>query len=269
MNYNTIMQQTPQQVTLPSTMPAIQSFIPGAALQTCVVDVMNDLWCWGPNDFGEVGDGTTKAVTTPTLVHGGPWGLASLGGNDQWTEGAHTCALDRTGTLFGWGSDSLDQLGISNTSVVVSPSAVPPEAGWKEIGTGTSFTCGIRADGTVWCWGHSFDPNTAQLTTVPWQISSQTDWHGLAAGASWACALRGDNSAWCWGYGALGSTGAPISSNSPVKVAATTPWSSLSIGLTQACGLDDHGHLWCWGSNASGEVGNGTINEAAQPTPVP
>jgi alpha-tubulin suppressor-like RCC1 family protein len=268
-NYTTIMQQAPEQVTLPAGMPAIASFVPGAALQTCVVDVMKGLWCWGPNDFGEVGNGTTKAVTGPVAVRGGPWVGGSVSGDDVWWAGAHTCAIDSTGTLFAWGSDSLDQLAIASTSTVPAPSAVAAGAQWKEIATGSSFSCGIRSDGTVWCWGHSFDPNSSDETPEPWQLSTETDWHGLAAGASWACALRGDSSAWCWGYGTLGSNGAPTMSSDALRVTATTTWASLSIGLHQACGLDQHAQVWCWGHNDSGEVGNGTINEVDQPVLIP
>ncbi len=267
-NYTTIMKQTPQEVPASGEMPAFGAFVPGAALQSCLADTDGGLWCWGPNVFGEVGNGTTSPVASPTSVPGGPWRSTSVGGDDVCWAGAHTCAINGARSLFCWGSDVLDQLGVVSSSSFTTPASVGT-AEWNEVGTGTSFTCGIRADGTIWCWGHSFDPNSSDMTTQPWQVSAETDWHGLSAGASMACALRGDASAWCWGNGFLGSAGAPSISNSPLKVGGVDSWSSLSVGLNQACGLDHDSFLWCWGANTLGQVGNGSSATDPEPTSNP
>jgi alpha-tubulin suppressor-like RCC1 family protein len=266
MTYTTMMEQTPQSVLVPDGAPAF-AFVPGAALQSCLLDANGGLSCWGPNVFGEVGNSTRSLVASPVAVPGGPWRSATVAGDDVWWAGAHTCALDGSGALSCWGSDNLDQLGFLSAAPVATPAVVGTS--WKEIGTGTSYTCGIGSDGTISCWGHAFDPNSPDMTTTPWQVSSETDWTGLSAGASMACALRGDASAWCWGYGPLGSANAPSVSDIPLQVGTVASWSSISVGLNQGCGLDESSMLWCWGNNSSGQVGNGTFKLQPEPTPIP
>jgi alpha-tubulin suppressor-like RCC1 family protein len=74
---------------------------------TCAVTADLSLVCWGANDAGQLGNGTTAAspTTTPTPV-AGLAGVASVAAG-----GAHTCARLVDGTVSCWGADTSGQLG--------------------------------------------------------------------------------------------------------------------------------------------------------------
>jgi alpha-tubulin suppressor-like RCC1 family protein len=73
---------------------------------TCAVKDDHFLLCWGRNDSGQLGDGTTVHKNIPTLVGMDMnWGSVSAGE-------AHTCGVRTTGTLWCWGDNFYGKLGI-------------------------------------------------------------------------------------------------------------------------------------------------------------
>jgi len=105
-----------------------------------------EVWCWGSNESGQVGTGSTaEAVSTPMRV-----GKAS-----DWTalDAAYvsTCAI-RAGELYCWGHNDSGQLGTGSTDLLLrSPARVGSETDWTAVSTG-AHTCGLRSDG-LYCWG--------------------------------------------------------------------------------------------------------------------
>jgi alpha-tubulin suppressor-like RCC1 family protein len=73
---------------------------------TCAVLVGGDVKCWGSDDFGQLGDGSTTAQPAPVSVsglNGTAVGIAAGGG--------HTCVLLQSGGVRCWGSNQSGQLG--------------------------------------------------------------------------------------------------------------------------------------------------------------
>ena len=134
---------------------------------------------------------------------------------------------------------------------------------WTAVDAGFRFTCGIRAPGTVWCWGNNSSGQLGDGTTrphrVPAQVGDDSDWATLSLGSNHACATRSDGSLWCWGYnldGELGD-GTTDKRTRPVQVGSGIRWDSVSAGSLHTCGTSG-GELWCWGANYSGQLGDGT-----------
>ncbi|HEY3011153.1 MAG TPA: Ig-like domain-containing protein [Gemmatimonadales bacterium] len=85
---------------------------------TCGFTDTGAAYCWGENERGQVGDGTTIDRSLPSAVAGG------LSFADLEAGFRHTCALTTSGTLYCWGSGAAGQLGINSTSQRNAPAKV-------------------------------------------------------------------------------------------------------------------------------------------------
>ncbi len=86
---------------------------------TCGNDDTNAAWCWGRNDFGQLGNGAMINSSTPVAV-----APAATAAGWITTGTAHTCAVNATGKPFCWGANSVGQLGIGNTTGSNTPAPV-------------------------------------------------------------------------------------------------------------------------------------------------
>jgi alpha-tubulin suppressor-like RCC1 family protein len=202
--------------------------VSGGGFHTCARRQDGTIWCWGLNDSGELGVGDTVARHTPVQT-GCPDGECI----DDWvsiTSGAfHSCAIREGGELWCWGGNLNGQLGVGPTMDTDSTRPLQVESGtWRAVQGGTSHTCGIRQDGTLWCWGENDDGqlgvgNTnrrAQPTAV--EVRTPNDWFAVRPGGAHTCAIRSDGSLWCWGSNDQGQLGhgadAPARETVPQRV---------------------------------------------------
>jgi alpha-tubulin suppressor-like RCC1 family protein len=140
--------------TTPTPVWFLDSPIPFAQISagdyfTCALESTSDVSCWGKNDRGQIGDGTTIDRLTPVFVD-----LPSGHAYEQVTAGTrHACALADDGTVYCWGSSSNGQLGNGATIDLHTPVvALMPNAA-VFIDAGGNTTCAIDVDGLLWCWG--------------------------------------------------------------------------------------------------------------------
>lgn len=78
--------------------------VPGGT-HTCGVTVAGAAYCWGRNDFGQLGDGSREGRTTPVRVSGGSSFASVTAGS------TYTCGLTPVGAVYCWGHDQRGQLG--------------------------------------------------------------------------------------------------------------------------------------------------------------
>lgn len=146
---------------------------------------------------------------------------------------------------------------------------------WVSLHAGSEFSCGLHANGSLWCWGaNSFGqlgiPASAKVT-APVQALPYADWITIETGSANTCGIRRDRSLWCWGrnyYGELGVNGLGSFSAAPVQITSPSQWRSVSVGFNHVCGIGVDGILFCWGANHTAELGDGTVENRAQPMPV-
>ena len=210
------------------------------------------LWCWGSNEYGQLGNGGLEDKNVPTRA----------GTDTDWVSldagGQHSCGLRDDGSgpsLWCWGYNEYGQLGDGSTENRNAPTQVGTDTDWVSVAAGFGHTYGIRNDGSgpsLWCWGGS----TAGEKSVPTQVGTDTDWVSVDAGFWHSCGIRNDGSGsslWCWGYndrGQLGD-GSIEDKNVPTQVAADADWLTLSTRQCQTCGIrgdEANRTLWCWGS---------------------
>jgi hypothetical protein len=125
---------------------------------SCAIDNTNNLYCWGFNGSGQLGDGTTNFYSNlPILVTLVPGGAPFL--VTQVSAGlSHTCAIDITNNLYCWGGNSFGQLGDSTTvsknlPTLITISTSSPPTAFTQIGTGQYHTCAIDNVNDLYCWG--------------------------------------------------------------------------------------------------------------------
>jgi alpha-tubulin suppressor-like RCC1 family protein len=84
-------------------------------VHTCGVTTAGAAYCWGLNNFGQLGDNSTTNRTSPVAVTGGlSFAAVSAGGQ-------HTCGVTTAGTAYCWGSNSSGQLGNGTTITNLVP----------------------------------------------------------------------------------------------------------------------------------------------------
>lgn len=128
----------------------------------CGLVASGQAYCWGRNDVGQLGDGTTINRSEPTAVSGGVlFQTIAAGGNwlpdengNPTIAGGFTCGLNTGGKAYCWGSNAAGRLGIgSAAAAAVSPQPVAGDITFTGIRVGAYHGCGLAVSGAAYCWG--------------------------------------------------------------------------------------------------------------------
>jgi len=140
---------------------------------------------------------------------------------DGWKEVATsayaTCALDADSMPRCWGGQE------------EFTGHTPPDEPFDHIFGGPNYFCGLRADGTAWCWGN---------LVVSGQVDQSLHFTKLSTHEDGSCGLTPDGTVVCWGYDRYGEATAPEGT-----------FTDVDVGGAYSCGVRTDGHITCWGSN--------------------
>jgi alpha-tubulin suppressor-like RCC1 family protein len=214
--------------------------ITAGAAHGCGILMDDSVLCWGKGDMGQLVPPRGQFV--------------ELSAGDE-----HSCALQSDGQIKCWGQnvngEAVDQtgvfrgvtVGVSHSCAIRSSdgkvqcwgedndgevSATPPDS-FIQIDAGKNFTCGLRADHTIGCWGESsFGKNKPPTGTFV----------AVAAGTENACALDSKGEVTCWGHPTFNTVN-PLASLRP----PAGPFKRISVGKDHACGVTPTGEVKCWG----------------------
>lgn len=187
--------------------------VTAGGFHSCGVKSDGSLWCWGMNESGELGLGDAADRDTPTQV-GCTDGRCTTGWTTVGAGSFHTCAIRGAGELWCWGGGQNGQLGVGTnaTEDIALPRRV--ELGeWRSVVAGTSHSCGLQSDGSLWCWGRNdrgqlgLGDTQTRLEPATVRAPGLTAWLRVAAGREHTCAIASDRSLWCWGENAAGQLG--------------------------------------------------------------
>ncbi len=216
------------------------------------------VWCWGRNNYGQLGNGQKDTSFKPVRVSGLKKIQAVAAG------GRHSCALDQGGTVWCWGKNAKGQLGDGSVKDQSRPVKVAGLSGIQAIDAGNDHTCALAASGRLWCWG---DNRTGQLGvpaggqhTKPIRVEGVQKVQSLSLGGFHTCAVTTAGALWCWGKNDVGQLGVGDTKTRsvPTRVSGATAVAHVTAGGAHSCALNRKGSLWCWGNNASGQLGDGT-----------
>ncbi len=250
------------------TLP-IRAGVAAGGTHTCVLRSDGSTTCWGANDAGQLGDGSSSArVAATTPVDQGPFSVVTSGMS-------HVCALDPEGHAYCWGSNDRGQLGVGDLSRRNAPNPVDSGLGFSDLAAGAVHTCGITRAGAAFCWGGNEEGQLGDGTvpgrSAPVRVGSDRVFRQIAPGWGHTCALDDAGNAFCWGSNASGELGSgedTSSARAPRAVVGEHRFRSVAAGSSHTCGLREDGQLLCWGSNAHGQLGDGTSEDSSRPTPV-
>jgi len=245
----------------------------------CGLDESKRLWCWGSNEFGELGLGhNITLLESPQAVTP----------EKQWTaifsnESYHSCGILQTdNSLWCWGWNEFGQVAHADTGpykYIDIPYLVDKTRVWLSVGIGHYHTCAIAADRTLWCWGDNFAGKLGQgvmgdgnpivvpqqvilPTTMPNDIDNQ--WSVVTAGFDHTCGIQFQSqSLWCWGTdgsGELGNGEGIVGNRALPVLVDSGVWLDVKAGEAHTCAIKSDNTLWCWGSNTAAAIGNGDEN---------
>ncbi len=275
----------------PSPVDSASAFVHLTAgfIHTCGLTAEGAALCWGSDTDGQLGDGGVPGDSpVPVAVDATQFGSRPLVGLTAGT--SHACGLTADGAAYCWGFDGEGQLGDGgSTASFHYPVAVDrgPLGGKSliRLSAGGSHTCGLTADGGLYCWGSDSygqlgDGGNAQdsLVPVPVDASGVTGRMvlvQLAAGYWHNCGIASGGEPYCWGaddHGQLGDGGSLQNATTPVLVDATgitgdRAFVQTTGGGFHTCGLTSEGRAYCWGLDGYGQLGDGGTSMDSQ-TPV-
>ena len=245
------------------------------------------LWAWGDDTYGQLGNGSDPASSTPVQINTETDWIAVTAGT------LYTIALKSDGTLWTWGINDSGQLGHGTSDGSAHPDPVQvtadldgdtfPDSDWTAIAAANSTTFAVKSNGTLWAWGSNLygalgigqeDVDVSEALS-PVQVLG-VDWESVFTRGGHALALKSDGTLWVWGRNDEGQIGdgttdyttSPVAIDADGDTFADTDWTAAAGGNWYSVALKSDGTLWAWGSNANGQLGIGTSDTLPHPTPI-
>lgn len=233
----------------------------------CAANGAGTLRCWGAANHSQLNvdpagmDFSDQPL--PSSLSGSVKRLACGGEN--------CCAVVDT-SLFCWGDNSIDQLGLNSQVAHQGATPVPSLVDVAGAAVGGAHVCAHDAAGATSCWGY----NRYGQVGIPLATNSRTPqpisvaFDELALGEHHGCGIRAATVS-CWGRNRAGQLGngqqARRHTTLPVVRVGQQKVQSLAAGGYHTCALDSAGGLQCWGFNIYGQAGQSSATELSLPEP--
>ncbi len=218
-----------------------------AAYHMAAVTEGGDLYCWGFNEYGQVGNGTTIDQTKPEKV------LSNV--KDVELGLLSSAAITEEGDLYCWGEDYNDE-GVGG-AIILKPEKVLSNV--KDVELGQLYIAAITEEGDLYCWGANSYGQIGNGTTItqitPVKVLSNVK--SVSLGATHSAAITEEGDLYCWGANENGQVGdgTNIDRLTPEKIMSNVK--SVSLHAANSAAITEEGDLYCWGLNKDGQIGDG------------
>jgi alpha-tubulin suppressor-like RCC1 family protein len=240
----------------------------------CGIRDNGKIYCWGKNDYGQLGIGLNPNVNVPTEV--------TKDGISDWVDISASamafCAVRSTGQLYCWGRHEVGgtrRFGVAD--VTIEPTLINVHNDWAQVSISGTQICALRTNGRAYCWGENMRGELGNNTgttseSAPKEIfGNHSDWTSIKAANNISCGIRNGGRLYCWGgndFGQLGD-GTTIQRNSPVPVfGVVNDWVDYTLFSLGGCGIRSDNKTYCWGRNVNGQLGDGTTINRSSPVEV-
>jgi len=255
--------------------------IAAGTYNACAILENQSMVCWGDNEYGQLGDGTTTASAVPIYVN-----VAANETPVEVTVGQVTaCALMESGNIYCWGSGYYGKMGNGEpwnddyVNTEMRQVLLPEGQGGQTVSISGGHICTILDNGDVYCWGRG---NQGQLgyggtsnRNIPAKVNlpGQRGAIAISTGTFMTCAITTDGMGYCWGENDEGQLGNGTTNSrwmTPAEVLFPSGYTpvSISAGDDFACALMDNRKVMCWGENNDGRLGQGPLSTDDETTPV-
>lgn len=228
----------------------------------CGVTTEGAAYCWGDNEGGQLGNGTTTSSTTPVPVAG------ALSFSSISVENNYSCGVTTAGAVYCWGE------GVVLTSLTAGPIPEPVAEGltFSTVSVADFHACAVTTTGAGYCWGDGgmgdLGDGTVYGVAPIARVAGGHTFASISAGVYSSCGLTTTGAAYCWGSNMMGGLGTGLTgpeqcqpygyadcSTVPVAVTGGHTFQQVAAKTYAACGLTPGGTTYCWGSNLNDNLG--------------
>ena len=252
------------------------------SIHTCALTSKNEVYCWGDNGSGQLGNGSNTNSSLPVLVTGLPtdqivaltagekFSCVQLANKDVWCWGENGNGQLNDGTttnrtspvksllttklveisggqsnLLGSDVVSLDSYSkalAAKVTQLVAPLSISANR-WGETG------CAVASDGTVMCWGSDLVSAAVKDAVAAMKVGTGLDHN---------CVINDNLTVSCWGVNTQGElgNGSNTNSQSAVLVKNLNKANDIAVGANHTCVLQGSNNVAiCWGDNTYGQLG--------------
>lgn len=281
----------PVRVVMQNLMPLANIVqVDGGYGHMCGRDTTGDVWCWGRNGSGQLGNGTKLPANQnfATRVLSTMGGTPFTGATGLISGGDYTCVTKAPDQLWCWGGNYDGQLGDNMIIDRVVPFMAIRST---SAAAGVFHLCAVNADSSVSCAGANYhaqlgngsggafsgdDVRTFQPVVSAPGGGPLMNVAKVSTGGPMSCVLMQDKTVKCWGDSFFGSTGAGTGTQYPFDVLAKTPTGAKQLGdvdvlrarYARACAHTTTGTWQCWGRGRDSEFGDGRVLDRGQAEPL-
>ncbi len=235
---------------------------------TCAVLNTGRIYCFGINQYGQLGNNTNLGTADPNPAPALVAGIVDATQVSISTD--HTCARRSNGTASCWGRNNYGQLGNATTNDSAAPVSAGAMIGVNGVVSGLTHSCAVTWNARAKCWGLNAEGQLGNVTnsglflanSSPLEVTGLTDAAALSSGTDHMCTRTTTARVKCWGlnnYGQMGTITFGGGPNAvPTLIPPLTEIVSLGAGGAHTCAVSSSGAVSCWGLNLDGQLGRST-----------